>query len=114
MAIRWQFIEDNEHDVTYWTWRNVGVDEAIEAQSNRFANYGTAMGDAIRHGFRPREQHWIVVTPKTITHFRPGERPVTIPLLAEGFAGRDAALRLRGRRNPYSPKHAGSGKKVSQ
>ena len=117
MAIRWQFIEDHEHGEISWAWRLMGADETIEQHSPQFSNYGAAVNDAIRHGFRPPEQHWIVVTPGTITHFRHGAKPVTVPVAAEGPEGIAAILRLRGKNNPYARrrvKAAPSGKKTIQ
>lgn len=71
MAVRWQFIEDREADRACWTWCVLLLDGTIERQSQRFNTYGAAVGDAIRHGFRPSQHHWIVVTRYTATHFPP-------------------------------------------
>ena len=96
MAIHWKFIEDNEHDAAHWAWHCMRVNDTIEKQSPPFTSYGAAVNDAIRCGFRPVEQHFVLVTPCTVTHFRPGNRPVTMPLALKAGTDREALQRLRG------------------
>ena len=112
MAVRWQFIEDREGDGPFWTWRVLLVDGTIENQSQRFKTYGAAVGDAIRNGFKPSQQHWIVVTQRTATHFRPGEPHVVVPVTAEGAAGRDAVIPPR--EDEPQPNPASSRRPVEQ
>jgi hypothetical protein len=78
MAIRWHFVEQYLGDDTRWSWRVLEADGTIEHQSQSFRTYGEAVNEAIRHGFQPRQQHWIVATRHAITHFRPGKPPLTV------------------------------------
>jgi len=80
MTIRWQFVEGYEGDTTHWSWRVVKADGTIESQSEQFSTYGHAVSEAIKNGFQPRQQHWIVATRHTVTHFRPGQAPMTVPV----------------------------------
>jgi hypothetical protein len=80
MSIRWHFVEGYEGDATYWSWRTVSGDGTIETQSASFSTYGQAVSEAIRNGFQPRLQHWVVATRHTVTHFRPGQTPLTVPV----------------------------------
>jgi hypothetical protein len=75
-----QFVEGYDYESTYWSWRSMYPDGTIEYQSPSFATYGLAVDAAIKRGFRPREQHWVVVTRHTLVHFRPGEPSVTLPI----------------------------------
>lgn len=95
MTIRWKFIEDTENDAVHWAWHRMRVNDTIEQQSLRFTSYGAAVDDAIRCGFRPVEQHFVLVTPCTVTHFRPGDRPVTMPIRFEAGTDGDVRQRLR-------------------
>jgi hypothetical protein len=93
MHIHWKFIEHYEHDSIHWAWHLLRVNDTIEKQSPQFTSYGAAVDDAIRCGFRPVEQHFVLVTPRTVTHFRPGDRPVTVPIAPE--AGTDDEVMQR-------------------
>ena len=79
MGMQWQFVEGYDYEGTYWSWRSMCPDSTIEYQSPSFATYGLAVDAAIKRGFRPREQHWVVVTRHSLVHFRPGEPALTIP-----------------------------------
>src|SRR5262245_46052175 len=61
-----------------WTWRQLSIDGSIAHISSAFSDYGAAVVDAIKHGFRPREHHWVVMNRTGITHFHPGNAPVSI------------------------------------
>jgi hypothetical protein len=80
MSTRWQFVEGYEGNATHWSWRTVKGDGTIESQSQPFSTYGQAVSEAIKNGFQPRLQHWVVATRHTITHFRPGQAPMTVPV----------------------------------
>jgi hypothetical protein len=75
----WHFIESYEGADAKWLWRSVRADGTIETQSPPFNTYGTAVIDAIGKGFQPRREIWIVTTQHTITHYRPGRPPMTVP-----------------------------------
>ena len=96
MAIQWQFIEDNTPDAIHWTWRSMRVNDTIARQSSRFESYAAVVSDAIHHGLRPQEEHWVVVTPSTVTHFSPGNKPVTVLAAAAKGTDTDVLQRFRG------------------
>ena len=81
MSMQWQFVEGYDYESTYWSWRSMSADGTIEYQSPSFASYGLAVDAAIKRGFRPREQHWVVVTRHSLVHFRPGEPALTVPIV---------------------------------
>jgi hypothetical protein len=114
MAVHWQFIEDQEHRAIYWTWRTMRGDRTIETQSPRFKSYGATVADAIRHGFQPRRQHWIVITAHGITHFRPGEPAMTLSTTTEMAAQTIGWLQSRRKQNSQLPAHLERRKKVRQ
>lgn len=88
MSIRWHFVEGYEGEATFWSWRTINGDGTIETQSASFSTYGQAVSEAIRNGFQPRLQHWVVATRHTVTHFRPGQQPLTVPVSdAEAASG---------------------------
>jgi hypothetical protein len=89
MPIRWQFVEGYEGNTTHWSWRTVRGDGTIESQSEQFSTYGQAVSEAIKNGFQPRQQHWVVATRHTVPHFRPGQAPMTIPVTDKDAAGAD-------------------------
>jgi hypothetical protein len=116
MSIRWQFVEGYEGDSSFWSWRVVNMDGSIESQSPPFSTYGLAVGDAIKNGFQPRQQHWLVGTRHTITHFRPGKPPLTVPVSVrarrpEGRAGARRSRPAAGNARGYG---AGTGRAAPQ
>jgi hypothetical protein len=85
MPIRWHFLESYEGEsvAARWVWRVMRVDGTIESHSRHFPTYGMAVIDAIKSGFQPRRQPWLVATRNTITHYRPGQPPMTVPITDE-------------------------------
>ena len=61
-----------------WTWRLLGADGCIEHQASGFEQYGLALEDAIRNGFRPKEDDWIVDAAHEVTHHEHGQKPLVI------------------------------------
>jgi hypothetical protein len=61
-----------------WTWRRLKIDGSIELTSSPLSDFGTAVGDALKHGFRPKEQHWVVKSKNWTSHFHPGDTPISI------------------------------------
>jgi hypothetical protein len=43
------------------------------------SEFGVAVSDAIKHGFRPKLHHWIVTNRTGTTHFHPGNAPIFVP-----------------------------------
>lgn len=77
MPRRWVFMQHKDQPLL-WTWRLLGADECIEQQGSESMPYGAAVTDAIRCGFRPTEEHWIVDTPREVTHHERGKKPLVV------------------------------------
>src|SRR5436190_21698212 len=74
---RWEFVRSaNGHQ---WQWRHVASDGAVQKISVSFDGFGKAITNAIRNGFHPAREHWVIVDERWCTHFEPGGNPVTIP-----------------------------------
>jgi hypothetical protein len=73
----WAFI--HHADKSRWTWRQLKMDGSIELTSSPFSDFGAVVGDALKHGFRPKEHHWAVTNKNWTTHFQPGNPPISIP-----------------------------------
>ncbi len=75
--VNWAFIL---HDENQWIWRQLRIDGSIELHSSsQFPGFGVAVVDAIKHGFSPKEQHWVMTNKTGTTHFHPGNKPIFIP-----------------------------------
>ena len=76
--VNWAFIHDvNGKDA--WTWRRLKFDGSIALTSSRLSDFGAAVSDALNHGFRPQEHHWMVQNNNWTTHFHPGATPILVP-----------------------------------
>lgn len=73
--VNWVF---NYH-VDEWTWRQLSIDGSIAHISSPLQDFGAAVSDALKQGFRPKEHHWVVMNRTGTTHFRPGSMPISIP-----------------------------------
>src|SRR5262245_15903205 len=79
MARRWCFHEGRTSRPNKWTWRILRVDGTIERISEQdFKEYGAVVLDAIRNGFRPKQDHWIIESTSSVVHFRHGEQSVVV------------------------------------
>ena len=76
---QWQFIEiaDLSAGITAraWIWQALGASGDIEATCPPHRSFGSAVADAIRHGFQPAAAHWEVITPSGTTSFEPSGKP---------------------------------------
>jgi hypothetical protein len=77
MPRRWVF-KRNEDQPMLWTWSLLGDDGWIEHQAGDFEHYGVALQDAIRNGFRPTEDHWIVENAHEVAHHEHGHKPLVV------------------------------------
>jgi hypothetical protein len=69
---QWQFVVHKNGANETWTWRRSGLDGTLlEVSTDVHATYGKVINDAIRHGFQPRREAWIVTDGGSITHFGP-------------------------------------------
>jgi hypothetical protein len=106
MATRWHFVESDAGDSPQWAWRIVRADGTIDSQSHPFKTYGMAVIDAIKKGFQPRREPWIVATRHTITHYHPGRPPMTVPVTDE--ASTPAALKSKLEKGTSLPRDSDS------
>lgn len=59
-----------------WTWQKTGADGSIEARSTEsHSNYGDVVYDALRHGFHPKQQPWVVTDGGITSHYFPDGTP---------------------------------------
>jgi hypothetical protein len=111
VAQRWIFIETSGKPPGLWTWRTLSVHGTIDHQSEEFEAFGVAVRDAIKKGFDPREDHWIVQTLHSTTHYERGNAMVDIPHTYPKIGGKAApstATRSTaglGKTGPERPKH---------
>lgn len=96
--VQWQFVEVSATPKDRWLWKKVPASDAPETVSAEFADYGLAVCDALRHGFRPKRHYWSTITRHGTTHYSPCGDPVAVPNSAEpgGFlppAPREAETR---------------------
>jgi hypothetical protein len=110
VAQRWIFIETSGKPPGLWTWRTLSVHGTIDHQSEEFEAFGVAVRDAIKKGFDPREDHWIVQTLHSTTHYERGNAIVDIPHTYPKVGGKAAPSTTRstadlGKIRPERPKH---------
>ena len=69
-VVRWNFLRVNAG----WVWQRVYADGTSE-EASRPLDFGKAIADAIRNGFRPHREYWTLVDNEFTTHFEPGAEP---------------------------------------
>jgi hypothetical protein len=96
-ATVWQFVLHKNGTRKSWTWRRTRPDGfVLEISAGPHAEYGKAINDAIRHGFRPERESWVVTDDHSVFHFPPahaGPRKnklpgASVPRLRNGGARR--------------------------
>ena len=75
----WHFVREDDSPSIKWTWRRMRIEGTIESVSEPQAGFGRAVADAVEHGFRPKQDAYVVIAGGTYTHFRPGQSPLTVP-----------------------------------
>jgi hypothetical protein len=75
--LNWAFIGHAKKN--QWTWRQLSIDGSIAHISSPLSDFGAAISDAIKHGFRPKEHHWVVTNKTGTTHFHPRSTPLSTP-----------------------------------
>jgi hypothetical protein len=74
-ATLWQFVMKKTGSGESWTWRRTAADGSVEAASTgSHGNYGNVVYDAIRHGFQPKQQAWVVTNGSSSSHYFPDAR----------------------------------------
>jgi hypothetical protein len=77
-ATLWHFVMEKTGSGESWVWRRTGPDGLVEAvSSGHHGNYGDIVYDAIRHGFHPRQQPWIVTDGGFTSHYFPEGKPAS-------------------------------------
>jgi hypothetical protein len=78
LPMQWQFVEIIDGKVAQWVWRRVLIDGEMVAVSEIFDDFGKAIHNALRSGFRPNDEPWVTITMHGITYFHPvdGATPV--------------------------------------
>jgi hypothetical protein len=74
---RWYFAEHDKQLRARWIWRVCRADAVVEQTSGSFETYGAAVVDAVRNGFRPHEDRWIVESTHAVVRFGRGSRAVS-------------------------------------
>lgn len=99
---RWCFTEHEKRPPVWWSWRAYSAEGAVEHVSDGFKTYGAAVVDAIRNGFRPSDDHWIVETAQAVVHFAHGRHAVSISMPGKAPARRtsNAAVPVKDHRLP--------------
>jgi hypothetical protein len=77
--VHWQFLAHDDGIGERWIWRCIAVDGGIEQISEPLADFGKAVLDAAKHGFRPKSNAYVVITRGWVTHYQPHGDPVSIP-----------------------------------
>jgi hypothetical protein len=80
MPQRWIFTEGPGQEG--WSWRATSPDDGIDRDSTGFPDYGAMVHDALKHGFHPSLEHWVIVSAHGTTHFEPGVPPTHAPAAA--------------------------------
>jgi hypothetical protein len=89
---RWDFSEHDEGPRLWWSWQLVASDGKIEKTSEQFLTYGEAVADAIRKGFRPRDDDWSVDSKHGMARF---ERATTKVRLAQATGTKPVSITSR-------------------
>lgn len=94
----WQFVVHKNGAGETWTWRRARPDGMpLEVSADPHPSYGKVINDAIKHGFRPQEDRWVVTDSASITHFEPlgDAKPPRKPKKAASPAARRRGSRSR-------------------
>jgi hypothetical protein len=77
---RWYFTEHDEcSSSVWWTWQLVASDGVIEKAGEGFRSYGESVADAIRKGFHPRNDDWVVEGKFGVARFGRGTAEARLP-----------------------------------
>ena len=80
---QWQFSTADVTRRKQWYWKHIDTVADIEERSSAFMDYGAAVADAIRHGFLPSRDNWVVHTPTGTTEYVIGLPPKEYRAVAE-------------------------------
>jgi hypothetical protein len=79
----WVFTKHREGSGESWQWRELLADGTIVRCSEDLDDYGKTVHDAIRHGFDPQREYWLIKAGELTTYYRPaskrGERQSNVP-----------------------------------
>ena len=68
---RWDFRVENQR----WTWQRVVSDNPPTSAQCSHATLGIAISDAMKHGFTPATEKFLIDDVYTVTYLEPGELP---------------------------------------
>ena len=77
--VEWQFVEVSAPPESRWRWKKIVGPDALETVSRDFEDYGLAVCDALRHGFKPKRQRWSTVTRHGTTRYEAGGETAAVP-----------------------------------
>jgi hypothetical protein len=77
--VRWEVIFSAGPAKGSWTWRLMRIDGSIEQTSEAKLTFGEAIRDAMKKGFRPRQDFWVIKRQNWITCFDHGRIVSTDP-----------------------------------
>jgi hypothetical protein len=79
MPSRWCFKEHQARE-RYWTWSVIATDGSVARTSEqRFPDYGAVVFEAIRHGFRPTDDEWVIESLNSNAYFKRGRSVQVLP-----------------------------------
>ena len=70
----WIFVRTLEEAADRWQWREVLADGTIVRCSEDLPDYGKTVHDAIRDGFDPLRDYWLIKTGDLVTYYHPGSK----------------------------------------
>jgi hypothetical protein len=70
----WIFIKSQDAPADRWQWRELVADGTIARCSEDLSDYGKAVHDAIRNGFDPLREYWLIRTGDLTTYYRPSSK----------------------------------------
>jgi len=72
LVARWEFVRASADS---WQWNHFDADGSVESASEPQSGFGPALGDAVRHGFNPSRDYWVVIDEMSITWYPPAASP---------------------------------------
>jgi hypothetical protein len=81
----WVFVKSQDGRGERWQWRELLADGTIVRCSEDLTDYGKTVHNAIRSGFDPLREYWLIKSSDVTTYYQPssklGERQSNVPPL---------------------------------
>ena len=71
MHPRWFFIEQKDGSSAAWRWRRMLIDGMVDTTSGSYDGFGEVIYAAIKAGFAPQREPWVVISRRGETRFSP-------------------------------------------